>query len=90
MLRDRTIKRALYCFTSSLQPVSLLILKARGDAKLQRQWAQEGASREEKKKGSGIDWVLIVCHALLHLSYCLEGATAGPSLGCQKVMEKSA
>lgn len=50
VLRDRTIQRALYCFTSSLQPVSLLILKARGDAKLQRQWAQEGASREEKKK----------------------------------------
>lgn len=50
MLRDTTMQGAFFCFISSLPSVSLLFLKARGDAKLQRQWAQEEASKEEGKK----------------------------------------
>lgn len=50
VLRDSTMQGAFLCFTSSLPPVSLPSLKARGDAKLQRQWAQEEASKEEKKR----------------------------------------
>lgn len=82
VLRDSIMQGAFFCFTSSLQSVSLLFLKARGDAKHQRQWAQGGASKEEKKGSSGIDWMLIACHALLYLSFYLAGVTEGPSPGC--------
>lgn len=90
MLRDITMQGAFFCFTSSIQPVRLLFLKARGDAKVQRQWAREGARREEKKGSGGIDRMLIACHALLCIGFYLEEATEAISPDCQKVLKKSA
>lgn len=81
---------AFFCFTSSLQSVRLPFLKARGDAKVQRQWAREGARREEKKGSGGIDRKLIACHALLCIGFYLEEATEAISPDCQKVLKKSA
>lgn len=89
-LRDIATEGAFFCFTSSLQSVRLLFLKARGDAKLQRQWAREGARKEEKKGSCGINWMPIACHALLRVSFYLEEATEVDNPDCQKVMEKSA
>lgn len=86
MLRDISLQGAFSCFSSSLQSVTLLFLKPRKDANLQRQWVWEWEKRIKEAVALTECWLLgILCCVL---GFFLEEATEAVSPNCQKVMEK--